>query len=76
LSLNERLPDAEPPAVGANVTATLQVAAAATGVEVEQVVPELATAKGPVAAIAVNVRLALPVLVKVTVWELLVVPTI
>jgi len=76
LSLNERLPDAEPPAVGVNVTATVQVAAAATGFEVEQVVPELAMAKGPVAAIAVNVRLALPVLVKVTVWELLVVPTI
>jgi hypothetical protein len=75
LSLNERLPDAAPAAVGVNVTATVQVPAAATGFEVEQVVPEVAMAKGPVAAIALNVRLALPVLVRVTVCELLVVPT-
>ena len=75
LSLNERLPDAVPAAVGVNVTATVQVPAAATGFEVEQVVPDVAMAKEPVAAIAVNVRLALPVLVRVTVWELLVVPT-
>ena len=75
LSLNERVPDAVPEAVGVNVTATVQVAAAATGFEVEQVVPEVAMAKGPVAAIALNVRLALPVLVRVTVCELLVVPT-
>jgi len=75
LSVNERLPDAAPPAVGVNVTATVQVAAAATGVEVEHVVPELAMAKGPVAPTAVSVRLALPVLVRVIVWELLVVPT-
>jgi hypothetical protein len=75
LLLNERLPDAVPPAVGVNVTATVQVAAAATGFEVEQVVPEVAMAKGPVTAIAVNVRLPLPVLVRVTVWELLVVFT-
>jgi hypothetical protein len=64
-----------PAAVGAKVIATVQVAAAATGVEVKQVVPELAMAKGAVAAIAVNVRLVLPVFVKVTVCELLVVPT-
>ena len=75
LSLNERLPDAEPATVGVNVTATVQVAAAATGLEVEQVVPEVAMAKGAVTAIAVKVRLALPVLVRVTAWELLVVPT-
>jgi len=75
LSLNERLPDAAPPAVGVNVTATAQVAAAATGLDVEQVVPEVAMAKGPETAIAVNVRLPLPELVRVTVWELLVVPT-
>jgi hypothetical protein len=69
------LPDAVPAAVGVNVTATVQVPAAVTGVEVAQVVPEAAMAKGPVTAIAVNVRLPLPVLVSVTVWELLVVPT-
>ena len=75
MSLNERLPAAAPAAVGVNVTATVQVPAAATGFDVEQVVPEVAMAKEPVTAIAVNVRLPLPVLVKVTVWELLVVPT-
>jgi hypothetical protein len=57
------------------VTATVQVPTAATGFEVEQVVPEVAMAKGAVTAIAVNVRLTFPVLVRVTVWELLVVPT-
>lgn len=75
LSVNERLPDAAPAAIGVNVTATVQVPAAATGFEVEQVVPEVAMAKGAVAAIALNVRLPLPVLVRVTVWKLLVVPT-
>ena len=76
LSLNERLPDDAPPAVGVNVTATVQVPGAATGVEVEQVVPDVAMPKGPVAPMAVSVRLAPPELVRVTVWELLVVPTI
>jgi hypothetical protein len=76
LSLNERLPDAVPPALGVKVTATVQIAAAAMALEVEQVVPEATMAKGPVAPIAVSVRLALPVLVRVTVWEMLVVPTI
>jgi hypothetical protein len=75
LSLNERLPDAVPVAVGVNVTATVQDPGAATGLEVEHVVPEVAMAKGPVTAIALNVRLPLPVLVRVPVWELLVVPT-
>jgi len=74
LSVNERVPEAVPPAVGVKVTATVQVAVAATGVAVEHVVPELAMANGPVAPMAVSVRLALPVLVSVTVWELLVVP--
>jgi hypothetical protein len=45
------------------------------GVEVEHVVPEVAMAKGPMAPIALNVRLPFPVLVRVTVWELLVAPT-
>jgi hypothetical protein len=58
-----------------NVTATVQVAAAVTGFEVEHVVPEVAMAKGKVTAIALRVRLTLPVLVRVTVWALLVVPT-
>jgi hypothetical protein len=75
LSLNERLPDAVPAAVGVNVTATVQVAAAATGFEVEQVVPEVAMAKGLVTEIAVKVRLALPVLVSVMVCDGLAVPT-
>ena len=76
MSVNERLPDAVPTAVGVNVTATVQVAAAATGFEVEQVVPELAMANGPVTVIAVNVRLPVPVLVRVTVCAALVVPDI
>lgn len=75
LSVNERLPDAAPPAVGVKVTATVHVAAAATGVDVAHVVPEVAIAKGVVAVIAVNVRLALPVFFRVTVSEGLVVPT-
>lgn len=75
LSLNERLPDAAPAAVGVNVTATVQVAAAATGFDVEQVVPDVVMAKGAVTAIALKERLPLPVLVRVTVWELLLAPT-
>jgi hypothetical protein len=75
LSVNERPPEAAPAAVGVNVTATEQVAAAATGFEVEHVVPEVAMAKGPVTAIPVKVRLPLPVLVRVTVCEPLVVAT-
>ena len=75
MSLNDRLPDAVPAAVGKKVSATVQVAAAVTGFEVEHVVPEVAMAKGLATEIAVRVRLALPVLVRVTVWELLVVPT-
>ena len=67
MSLNERVPDGVPAAVGVKVTATVQVAAAATGFEVEQVVPEVATAKGEVTAIELKVRLTLPVLVRVTV---------
>jgi hypothetical protein len=75
LSLNERLPDAVPAAVGVKVIATVQDPDAATGLEVEHVVPDAAIAKGPVTPIAVKVRLALPVLVSVTVCEGLVVPT-
>lgn len=67
LSLKVRLPDTAPPAVGVKVTATVQVPAAATGLDAEQVVPELATANGPEALIALKVRLALPTLVTVMV---------
>lgn len=75
MSPNPSRPDDVPPAAGVNAIATVQVAAAATGFEAEQVVPEVAMAKGPVIAIALKVRLLLPVLVRVTVWELLVFPT-
>ena len=75
LSLKERLPDAVPAAVGVNVTATVQDPDALTELEVEHVVPDATVAKGPTTLIAVKVRLALPVLVSVTVCEGLVVPT-
>lgn len=75
LSLKERLPDTVPAVVGVNVTATVQDPDAATGLEVEHVVPDTAIAKGPVTPMAVKVRLALAVLVSVTVCEGLVVPT-
>jgi hypothetical protein len=74
LSVNERLPEAAPRAVGVKVTATVQVPAAATGLDVEQVVPEVAMAKGPEVAIAVKLRLASPVLVTATVCAGLVAP--
>lgn len=76
LSLKDRLPDAAPAAVGVNVIATVHFPAAATGVEVEQVVPELEMANAPVTLISLKVRFALPVLVTVTVWGLLVVPSV
>jgi hypothetical protein len=76
LSVNERLPDATPPAVGVKVTATVQEPDAATGLDVEQVVPEAAIANGPETPIALKVRLALPVFVSVTVCAGLVVPTV
>jgi hypothetical protein len=75
LSVNERLPEVVPAAVGVNVTATVQDPDAATGLEVEHVVPEAAIAKGPVTPMAVKVRLPLPVLLSVTVCEGLLVPT-
>jgi hypothetical protein len=76
LSLNDSLPEAEPPVVGEKLTATVHVELAVTGFEVEHVVPELATANGPLALIAVNVKLALPMLVTITVCVALVVPDI
>ena len=75
MSVNERVPEAAPTAVGVKVSATVHVPAAATAVEVKQVVPEVAMAKGPVVAIAVKVRLEMPVFVTVTVCAGLAVPT-
>jgi hypothetical protein len=75
LSVNERLPETVPTPVGVKVTATMHDPDAATGFEVEQVIPELAIAKGPVMAIAVKLRLELPVLVTVIVCAGLLVPT-
>ena len=56
--MNLRLPEAAPPAVGVKVIATVQEPDAATEFEVEQVVPDVAIAKGPVTPIAVKVRFA------------------
>ncbi len=68
MSVNVRLPVALPTVVGVKVIATLQVPDGTTGFEVEQVVPDATVAKGPETATgAVKVRLALPVLVTVTV---------
>ena len=67
LSVNERLPEAAPTAVGVKVRATVHDPDGPTGFEVEHVVPDVAIANGPVVVIAVNVRLALPVLLTVAV---------
>jgi hypothetical protein len=75
LSVKERLPEAAPSVVGVKVTATVQDPDAATGLEIEQVVPAGAMANGPVTPMTVKVRLALPVFVTVTVCAGLVVPT-
>jgi hypothetical protein len=75
LSVTVRVPEAAPAAVGEKMTAIVQVPLAATGVEVEQVVPVVAMANGAVAAIALIVRLLPPLLVSVTVCALLVVRT-
>src|ERR1035441_8800100 len=76
LSVKVRLPVAAPAAVGEKVTATVQDPLAATGVEVEQVVPVVARPKGPVMTIALMVRLVLPLFVSVTVCALLLGPKI
>ena len=76
-SLNVTLPGTAPPEVGVNVTATVQVDVGAMGFAVEQVVPDAAMANGPLTAgRAPNVRLAVPLLVRVMVCALLVLPTI
>jgi hypothetical protein len=73
LSVNIRLPERLPVAVGVNVTFITQVPSAATGALVLHVVPVVATAKSPVAAMAVKVKAAVPVLVMVSGWAVLVV---
>jgi hypothetical protein len=66
-----------PVAVGVKVTLIVQEPDGATGLDVEQVVPLVAIAKGVLAAMlmAVKVRLVLPVLLTVTVCGALVVFT-
>ena len=63
-----------PLAVGVNVTAIVQVPEAATGVEVEQVLP-LPRAKSPLAVKALMFRALVPVFVSVTDCAAAVVPT-
>jgi hypothetical protein len=75
LSVTVRVPEAAPAAVGEKVTAIVQVPLAATGVELEQVVPAVARLKGAVTIIEVMVRLLAPLLVSVMGCALLVVPT-
>lgn len=76
LSVSNRLPEAAPAPVGLKTMVTAQKPAGATGTEVEQVVPGAKMAKGAGAAMAEKVRLALPVLVRVTVCPPLVVPVV
>jgi hypothetical protein len=75
LSVMVSVPLAEPVAVGVKVTLIVQEPDAATGLEVEQVVPLVATAKGVLAVIAIEamVRPTPPVLLNVTVCAALVV---
>ena len=67
-------PVREPTALGVKATAIAQVPPAATGVEVEHVVPEL-TAKSPLAAMALMVSGPLPVFDNVTDCAIVDVPT-
>ena len=73
--MSTRVPVFVPTDVGVKVNSTTQLPETATGFEVEQVVPEAATAKGPVGVINMKMRLAFPVLVTVTGCGGLVVPT-
>ena len=69
------MPVAGPPAIGVKMIATLHVPDGTTELDVEQVVPDAATAKGPETAIGtVKVRFLLPVLVTVTVCGGLAIP--
>ena len=75
LSVSVRLPERLPVAVGVNVTLITQLPLAATGAVVLQVVPLVATAKSPAAAMFVKLRDAVPLLVTVTALAALAVPT-
>jgi hypothetical protein len=75
LSENERVPAACPPEVGVKSRATVQLELGPTVPEAVHVVPEVTVANGPVTATADSERVALPVLERVTIWELVVVPT-
>src|SRR5262249_2858601 len=70
-SVTARSPFRVPSAVGVKVTLMVQLAPAFT--ELPQL---LFSAKSPLVAMLVMVRVALPLLVRVTVWGLLVVPTL
>ena len=72
LSVRVRLPERLPVAVGVNVTLITRLLLAATGALVPQVVPLAATAKSPVTAMLVKVKGAVPVLVTVAAWGVLV----
>jgi hypothetical protein len=80
LLLTERLADSAPTIVGVNVTLIVQLVPAASGDDVEQVVPSVATAKSPVTlpvmAMLEIVRLMVPTFESVAAWAGLVVPTI
>jgi hypothetical protein len=77
LSVMVRVPVKGPVAVGVKVTLIVQEPDAVTGLEVEQVVPLVATAKGAPALMAIEamVRPTPPVLLNVTVCAALVVFT-
>ena len=75
LSVSVRLPERLPLAVGVNVTLITQLPLAATGVLALHVVPWVAMAKSPVAAMPVKVKGPVPVFVTVTGLAPLVVPT-
>ena len=66
MSASTKVPVLVPADVGVKVSSTTQFPDADTGLEVEQVVVEVAMAKGPVVVIEVKVRLAFPLLVTVT----------
>jgi hypothetical protein len=75
LSVSVRLPERLPVAVGVNVTLIRQLALAAMGELVLQVVPPAAIAKSPVAARLVKLKGAVPLLVTVTALAALAFPT-
>jgi hypothetical protein len=75
LSVTVSAPKRLPASVGVKLTATVQLPFTATGIAGEQLVPAAAMPKGPEVAIALMVRLAVPLFVSVTVCDALVVPT-